>query len=218
MQNLIKIDLHTHSTTSYDGGISRKQYHNFLGSNPNFVVAVTDHNNIEFASSLFKEFPKQVIVGEEILTLSGEVIGLFLTQEIAPRQSLQNTIQQIKAQNGLVYIPHPFEVTRKGINHQELLQIIQQIDIIEVYNARSKEPWLHKDLVDFAKLHQLISASSSDAHGVRGLNSSYTQISDWPTVQNLKQLLQNGQIHKSPQPWLAYLDPLKNKLTKLFYA
>ena len=84
---MFKVDLHTHSSASHDGGISFEQYQLALSTGLLDAIAVTDHNSIETAQALHELLGDQIIVGEEIMTSQGEIIGLFLKQPIAPGQS-----------------------------------------------------------------------------------------------------------------------------------
>src|SRR5258708_7160809 len=184
---MYRLDLHTHSIISYDGGIGLSEYRQLL-SDPNVVLAITDHNQISFALELHMELGNRVIIGEEILTQEGEVIGLFLNQLVQPKLPLSEAVSQIRKQGGLVYIPHPFEKTRKGLSQASLEKIVGEIDIMEVFNARSREPWLTRKTEKFALEHKIASASSSDAHSISGFGTAFSNISELPTSQNLANL------------------------------
>lgn len=216
MKNEFRVDLHTHSTTSFDGGISADQYTQALRENPNLVIAVTDHNEISFALELQKKLGDRIIVGEEILTQEGEVIGLYLTQAIEPGLTALETIQKIKEQDGLVYIPHPFENTRKGLDLETLRAHAILIDIVEVFNARSKEVWLSDKIQQAATDLNLAGTASSDAHGARGLGASYALVASRPSKHNLVELLKHGSLIMQRAPFLSFLDPLRNKIKKIF--
>src|SRR6266702_4633076 len=115
MMNKYKVDLHSHSIISYDGGIAPREYERLLNTNVLDVIAITDHNEISLAQMLHKQLGEKIIVGEEIGTADGEIIGLFLQEKIAPGGTALETVAQIVLQGGLIYIPHPFEVFRKGL-------------------------------------------------------------------------------------------------------
>lgn len=157
---------------------------------------------------------ERVIVGEEIMTLDGEIIGLFLKQRIAPHLSAEETINQIKLQGGLVYIPHPLEHIRRGLKIETLNRILSQIDIIEVFNARTKERWLSKKVEQFASEHGLAQASSSDAHGIRGFGSAYSVLTQSLNKETLVSGLKLAKLIKKPAPFFSQLNPLTNKLKK----
>jgi len=208
------IDLHTHSITSYDGGINAKQFEQILTNHILDFVAITDHNQTHFAEEMHKKFGEKIIVGEEIMTTEGEIIGLFLTNAIPSGGTAQETIESIHQQGGLVYIPHPFETIRKGVSQEVLQKISKQIDIMEVFNARAFLQRKSADAYSFASKHALPMAASSDAHGVRGLGSAYTTISGIPTAKTLTELLHNGSRKTKNAPLYTLLYPTVNKIKR----
>jgi predicted metal-dependent phosphoesterase TrpH len=211
---MIKVDLHTHSTASPDGGITADQYHRALTTRLLDVVAITDHNRIDFALSLRQKMGEAIIVGEEIMTTAGEIVGLFLTNVIKPGLSPLETIKQIKEQDGVVYIPHPFETIRKGLHPSVLDELVDHVDIIEVCNGRAFFQNRSEQTVVWTRINAKIGAASSDAHGFQGLGATYTSVSEMPTRDNLLRLLDNG-IPMTGRPSVrALLYPKLNRLRK----
>ncbi len=189
---MYKVDLHTHSVASPDGGISLEQYRRTLHSGKLDYIAITDHNSIDTALAIKSLLGDQIIIGEEIMTAEGEIIGLFLSEVVLPGQTARATAEAIRAQGGLVYIPHPFETFRKGIHPATLESIIDVVDIIEVCNGRAFMQNRGSQAVVWARLNSVPGAASSDAHGAAGLGSTYTQISDVPTHDTLIGLIARG--------------------------
>ncbi len=189
---MIKLDLHTHSNASPDGGLSLSQYKKVLNDGLLDIVAVTDHNSIDNALGIKKILGDSIIVGEEIMTTEGEIIGLYLTQPIKPHMTPIDTIQSIKAQGGIVYIPHPFETVRKGLHPQVLEEILDKIDVLEICNGRAFVQDRSKQAVVWARINRIIGAASSDAHGYHGIGNTYTLIAELPTASNITQLLSKG--------------------------
>lgn len=211
---MYKIDLHTHSTASSDGGLSLAHYKKILDSGVLDCVAVTDHNRIDFAILLREELGEQIIIGEEIMTTDGEIIGLFLEQPIRPQLSAQETIGQIKDQGGLVYLPHPFETVRKGLRPELMEELHKQIDIIEICNGRALAQNRASQAVVWARLNNVVGAASSDAHGWRGIGKTYTSVKDLPTRDNLLSTLGSG-IPITDRPSLrALLYPKFNRMRR----
>ena len=140
---MVKIDLHTHSIISPDGAgsITESDFKDFLKKGVLDCLAITDHNETYFAEMMHKKYGEKIIVGEEITTSDGEMIGLFLKQKISPGMTAKATAKAIHDQGGLVYIPHPFEHFRKGIQLPVLEKIVKEIDIIEVFNKLYKKSW-----------------------------------------------------------------------------
>lgn len=191
---MLRVDLHTHSQASADGGITFEQYKKILKAGTLNIVAITDHNTIEFALQAQRSLGDQIIVGEEIMTTEGEIVGLFLQQVIEPLQSPEKTIHAIKAQGGVVYIPHPFETMRKGLPLDTLNRIAKDIDIMEVYNGRVMQRSRRMQAFEWAKTHDIPGAASSDAHGARGWGRAYAEIAEQPSSKNLGDLLHNARL------------------------
>src|SRR3989344_7540901 len=189
---MYKIDLHTHSNASPDGGITADQYAKILSTNVLDVVAVTDHNHIDFAVGLQRQLGDRIIVGEEIMTTGGEIVGLYLKKRIKSGLSPLETIKQIKDQGGLVYVPHPFESVRKGLHPGTLEELVDYLDIIEVCNGRAFLQNRSAQTVIWAKLNHIIGAASSDAHGVRGLGKTYTRVKKLPNRSDLVEIIAAG--------------------------
>ena len=211
---MYKIDFHTHSIMSYDGSITEKEYEEMFTSKKLDYIAITDHNRIDFAQKMHKKLADRIIVGEEILTYDGEIIGLFLTKKIEARLPIAETIKQIHKQGGLVYIPHPYDTLRNGIGHNCLVENYKNIDIIEGFNGRMIFRWQNKTGREFAKEYKIPIATGSDAHSIKGLGKSYTLLGEKITKKNLLQLLDTANYRFVYQQWYAYIYPFLNKVKK----
>jgi predicted metal-dependent phosphoesterase TrpH len=211
---MYKIDFHTHSVASHDGGINGEQYRQALESGQLDYVAITDHNTIDFAQHMHGHLGEKIIIGEEIMTTAGEIIGLYLSSAISPGLSPQETVQQIRAQGGLVYIPHPLETIRRGLRLGVLDELRDQIDIIEIVNGRAFLQNRSERVVLWARMNNVVGAASSDAHGPKGLGHTYTIVKEPPSVTELKNLLaKSTPVIKKPT-LRALLYPKYNKLRK----
>lgn len=211
---MYKIDLHTHSIASHDGGLSIAHYKKALDDELLNTIAVTDHNRIDYAILVQQELGKSIIIGEEIMTTQGEVIGLYLKHPIQPGLSLAATVAAIKEQGGIVYVPHPFESVRKGLKPDDLESIKGLIDLIEVCNGRAFTQNRSSKAVVWAKLNNVKGFASSDAHGFKGLGTTYTQVNDPLTKANLAEQMQKA-VLITDRPGLAtLLYPKYHKLRK----
>jgi predicted metal-dependent phosphoesterase TrpH len=209
---MIRIDLHTHSEASIDGGISPEEYADILKNEKVDVIAITDHNRIDFAKGMKKAFGEEyVIVGEEISTTDGDIIGLYLNNKIEPGQNVEETINEIHAQGGIVYIPHPFEKVRKGISRDVLSKILNKVDIIEAHNGRALSKKNTVELETIGVKNNIAFCGSSDAHGIKGVGKTYSTIALRPTKENLVELLKNGAIVNSRPPIISYFYPKINR-------
>ena len=192
-----KLDLHTHSTGSPDGGLRLLDYRAVLERGILDYIAITDHNSIETAleiRSSLGEHGDRIIIGEEIMTTRGEIIGLYLSQTIPAGLEPSAVVAAIRAQGGIVYIPHPFETVRSGLTAAALDAIAGAVDIMEVYNGRAIFQNRSTLAVAWASAHGSAPAASSDAHGRVGWGLTYSLISDHPTRQNLIGLLHSSSL------------------------
>lgn len=209
-----KVDLHTHSVASPDGGITADQYQRAIGTKLLDVIAITDHNRIDFALELQKKIGDTIIVGEEIMTTAGEIVGLYLKEAVKPGLTPQETIKHIKDQGGIVYIPHPFETIRKGMHPAVLDELVDHVDIIEVCNGRAFFQNKSEQAVVWTRVNGKQGAASSDAHGFQGLGSTYTTLPEMPNRDNLLNLMENS-VPMTGRPSIrALLYPKLNRLRK----
>lgn len=211
---MYKVDLHTHSVLSPDGGINETQYEKAISEGLLDCVAITDHNNVDFALHMQKLLGEHIIVGEEIMTTHGEIIGLFVKELVRPNLSPGETVKQIKKQGGVVYIPHPFETVRKGLHPGIVEDLSKQIDVMEIYNGRAFVQNRSTQAVVWAKLNHIPGAASSDAHGYRGLGSTYTRMAKIPTATTIADLLTEGTPIASKPNMRTLLYPKYHRLRK----
>lgn len=213
---MYKIDLHTHSYGSPDGGLRLRHYQRVLDDGLLDFIAVTDHNRIDIAQEIQAALGRQIIVGEEITTTAGEIIGLYLKQAIPAGLTPQETIARIKAQKGLVYIPHPFETVRKGIPEPVLKKIAKDVDILEVHNGRAVFQNHSNRANRWVKDNNRVGASSSDAHGFRGWGKTYSCIEGKPTRENLVTLLSEASYAVHAPGVIGLLYPKLNRAKSRF--
>lgn len=210
---LYKIDLHTHSVASPDGGITEKEYEDIITKKVLDYVAITDHNRIDFAQKMQAKLGDAIIVGEEIMTTGGEIIGLFLKEKIEPGLSLEATIEEVHKQNGLVYIPHPFDIFRKGIG-KKIGPVASGVDIIEAFNGRIIVKSHNTKAQAFAQKHTILIGIGSDAHTGSTIGKTYALVEGKVTKASIKKQLQNAQFITHYQSWYGYFSPKWNRIKK----
>ena len=175
--NLIKSDFHIHSKYSPDSMLDIDDLIKTCFRKGIDLIAITDHNSIEGAleARSISSFP--VIIGEEVTTADGELTGLFL-QELVPKGlSAQETIKIIKAQGGLVSVPHPFDIFRRNVISKLVLdEIISDVDIIEGFNARNTLNSANQKAKALALEHRKLVTSVTDAHTSYELGKCYTEL------------------------------------------
>ncbi len=205
------IDLHMHTSHSWDCATDPEALLYVARKVGLTAVAVTDHNEISGAlacAEIADEYGIQVIVGEEVKTAEGEVIGLFLKERIEPGLSWNDTIQQIRAQDGLVYVPHPFDRLHTIPSARTLRDSIDEIDAFETYNARLAFDQFNRDAARFARKYNLVEGAGSDAHVVQGLGTAAVRMPAWDDPEGFLMSLRQGEILRRPKN-LLYLQGLK---------
>lgn len=214
----MKIDLHTHSEASKDGGITPEQYAKILRDEIVDIIAITDHDRIDFALGMQKALgAERIIVGQEITTTDGDIIGLYLRNHIESGLSAPEAIQEINTQGGLVMIPHPFETVRSGLSAKVLDSIILDVDIIEGHNGRAVFQDFSKQAISWGLKHNKLIVSNSDAHGFKGVGKTYTVIENQPrNKEELKLYLHDAQVIYKRPPFITLLYPVFNKTKKRF--
>ncbi len=201
----MRVELHTHTSYSYDSDLSFAQIIEKCKAKKIDILGVTDHNQIEGALKLSKIAPFKVIVGQEILTQEGEIIGLFITKFIQPGQSIKNTIKEIRKQKGIVYLPHPFDnFTRKTAVKEKFLESIMPfVDVIEIHNGRTI---YNKDNIKaflLAKKHKKLMAIGSDAHTVFEFGRNFMDVEQFDSPQEFLKNLQKAKLAKARFiPWV----------------
>ena len=156
----MKIDLHIHSKYSKDSMLEPAKIIKIAKKKGLGGVAVTDHNTIKGgveALKINKDKDFQVIVGAEIKTEYGDVIGMFLNEEIKSQIFMQ-VVEEIRDQDGLVVLAHPF---RKGITFPT--DLLKYVDLIEGFNARSRKS-LNGKAKELARSYRMPTTAGSDAH------------------------------------------------------
>lgn len=205
------IDLHTHSFASPDGGLRPEHYEAMLASGRLDYVAVTDHNTIAAAKYLQARLGERIIVGEEISTTGGDVVGLYLTEAVPVGLSPHEVVKRVHAQGGLVYLPHPFEHFRKSGGAAMLNVLGDEIDIMEVYNGRTIVQSNNRAAAAWAAIHHVPAAASSDAHGWNGWGRTHTRLTGIPTRDTLCKLLRTGLLVTTHPSLLMLLYPKWNR-------
>lgn len=197
----MKIDLHCHTEASADCITPIELIPQRCLEQGIRIQAITDHDEIWGAQEVQKlvrndpELELEIIVGEEVMTNMGEIIGLFLNEKIEPGLSPEETVRQIRAQGGLVLLPHGFDpIKRFRLKDSAREAIAQDIDIVESYNARISNLKWNQAAADWAEAHDLPVSAGSDAHlltdiGAAWLEAPFELVN---TPQDLLHSLQQG--------------------------
>jgi hypothetical protein len=209
---LIDVDLHMHTDHSPDSATPVEHLLATARAQGLGAIAVTDHNETSGAleaAAKSEAFGVKVIVGEEVKTASqGEVIGLFLTERIPRGLTLRETVDAIREQGGLVYVPHPFDRMHSVPDYEHLLTILEDIDLIEVYNPRVAIGSFNEEAARFAEKYRIVRGAGSDSHVAAGLGSVRVRMRDFDGPQEFIASLRDADILRKPTS-LLYVQALK---------
>jgi predicted metal-dependent phosphoesterase TrpH len=164
------------------------------------VLCVTDHASINGGLAMRDEMPCRVVVGEEVKTSTGELIGLFLTERVPPGLPADETARRIRDQGGLVYVPHPFDPMRHCLAEASLVALVDDglIDIIEVFNAKISLGHLNERAAEFAREARLAAGAGSDAHVPEALGAAFVDVPDFDGPAGLLAALAEGRVVGHP--------------------
>lgn len=168
-------------------------------------LIITNHNNLKGIQKTKKYFEKhniQIIPGEEIYTKDGEIIGLFINEEIPKGLSAKKTILEIKKQNGLVYIPHPYDEKRSKsvLNEKIIKENEKNIDCIEVHNGRNIKKEYSKKQKEISEKYNITPIVGSDAHTIFEIGRNYIMLNKESTLtrDNFIETIKNADFNCKP--------------------
>ncbi len=173
----IKADFHIHTHHSNDSGARASDIAESARKAGLGVIGVTDHGTVKGAlevRSIAKDKPL-VLVGQEVKTLSGEIIVFGPEKDIPCKLSLKDTCAMAKSMGGFVVVPHPFDITRQGIG-SDMLSVMDFIDAVEVLNSRCLLHRFNRKAFEFAQAHEFPMVSGTDAHFHCEIGGSYTEL------------------------------------------
>jgi predicted metal-dependent phosphoesterase TrpH len=208
---MILADLHMHTEHSHDCAVPVAELLDHAERIGLGAIAVTDHNvfsGAEEAAELARDRALTVIPGEEVKTDAGEVIGLFLNEEIPRGMSWAETIAAIREQGGVVYLPHPFDRLHTIPDAGTLHRHLAEIDVFEVYNARLLFEGFNDEAMRFARKYNLTMGAGSDAHVLQGVGTGLVRMRAFETPEEFLISLRSAEIVRRPKS-LLYLQGLK---------
>ena len=214
---MLKADLHIHSKYSMDSRNEPEEIVKRCQKLGLTCVAIADHDAVQGGLEVQKIAPFKVIVAEEVLTMSGEVMGMFLKERIAGGIPLEKAIDAIREQGGLVNIPHPFDPVRGlRLNAAEFEKLAPKIDMMEVFNARVLSKQTNIKAAAFAKAHNLPGTAGTDSHTIQEIGGVMLELNDFNTPQEFLAALKSATIEgKLASPFVHFYSTIA-KMKKAF--
>ncbi len=208
----ILADLHMHTDWSVDCRVPVTELLDHAEAIGLGAIAITDHNRFGGAleaMELARGRNLIVIPAEEVKTAGqGEVIGLFLSEEISRGLSFEDTIAAIRAQSGLVYLPHPFDRRHAIPDPTTIHRHLADIDVFEVYNARLLREAFNDEALRFARKYNLTMGAGSDAHVLPGVGTGGLRMRAFRDAEEFMISLRTASVLRRPKS-LVYLQSLK---------
>jgi predicted metal-dependent phosphoesterase TrpH len=209
----VRVDMHSHTMWSGDSTTTPDEIEQAVIDSGIDVLCITDHNAIVGAVELEERLPCRVVVGEEMRTSAGELIGLFLTDRVPMGLPPADCARAIRDQGGVVYVPHPFDPMRRNLAEPALRQLARDglVDAVEVLNAKTSLDSLNRMAAEFTDEHGLLRGGGSDAHVPDAIGAAYVEMPDFDGPKEFLANLGHGRVvgHHWDQarPWSARIIP-----------
>lgn len=193
----VRIDCHLHTVQSGDAVTTLDELERRVEETGLDVVCITDHHAIDAAvDALDRDLGVRVVVGEEIRTPAGELIGLFLAERIPYVLPIDEVVSHIRRQGGVVYAPHPFDPLRAGVREAMLRRLCERgdLDVIEAFNAKIEEDEHNQAAHRIAERYGIPVAAGSDAHDPPGVGAAWVELPDFDGPSEFLTALAAGRL------------------------
>jgi predicted metal-dependent phosphoesterase TrpH len=192
MEQMLKVEFHCHTNASRDSLTRVEDLLKTAHTVGLDRLMITDHNTIKGALEAKRLDPQMVIVSEEILTLEGELLAYFLTDEVPRGLPPEDAIRLLRQQGAFISVPHPFDRRRHGWALDALLRITPLVDAVEVFNSRNQVAWINHQAAAFAQEHNLAGTVGSDAHTLPEVGRSTLKLPFFSNADELRQVIRRG--------------------------
>lgn len=190
------VEMHVHTHYSQDSLVSPENMIKTCRAKGIDKIIVTDHNSITGGMHVWAIAPDLTIIGEEIMTSEGEILAFFVQEWVPPYLTPLETIRRLRDQGAFISVAHPFDRLRKGAWRREpLLEIIEQVDALEVFNARCIFPSDNAAALDLAQRHHKLKTVGSDAHTCRELGRATVEMTPFDSVESFRASLALAKFH-----------------------
>ena len=214
---MISVEFHCHTNASEDSLTRPADLIAMARRKGIDRVIITDHNSIAGAREAYGINPELVIVGEEIMTTKGEILAVFVKEEVPPDLTPLETINILKEQGAFISVSHPFDELRKGgWMENDLLEILPLVDAIEVYNSRCMLPRFNRRAELFAQKYNVAGTVGSDAHAAFEVGRSLLLLDQFTGPDEMRKVIRRGipKVKWSP-PWFHLTSRYASMIKKI---
>lgn len=218
-------DFHIHTRFSPDSLLGEDRLIDLAIERGLTHIAVTNHNNVEGAREVARRVAERglghrlrIILGEEVSSADGEIVGLFLETTVPRGMSAEETAAAIRAQGGLVSVPHPYDPFRRSHIRADALERLAAaglIDALEVFNSRVTFARHNLQAAEFAARHRIPGIAASDTHTAMEVGMSSNRMPAFGTAAELRAALTHNTWHGSRSSKLIHLGTRWAVLSKL---
>ena len=209
----LRVDCHSHTMWSGDCTTTVDELARAVEESGIDVLCITDHHAVAGAEAVRDELACRVVVGEEVRTHAGELIGLFLTERIPQGLAADETARRIRDQGAVVYVPHPFDPMRRCLDETVLLELVDAglVDAVEVLNSKTSLRSLNERAARLARDAGLPGGAGSDAHVPDALGAAYVEMADFDDPSSFLAALADARVvghhWDEPRPWTPRIVP-----------
>ncbi|BCY18520.1 histidinol-phosphatase [Leptolinea sp. HRD-7] len=215
-KNILKVDFHCHSYASSDSLVKPGELVSAARARGIDRLVVTDHNTIRGALRCKELDPELIIVGEEVQTSKSELLASFVTKEVPRDLEPKEAIKRLRDQGAFISVSHPFDPHR-GWQINDLLEIIDQVDAIEVFNARCNKAEWNLQAFEFAGQRGIPGTAGSDSHTLIEIGKAGIRVPAFDTAEELRAVLGQGVIEAELSSPLVHLGSRYAKLMKSLF-
>jgi predicted metal-dependent phosphoesterase TrpH len=214
-ENTWRIELHCHTEWSKDSLNTFDRVVKAARRKKLDRIIVTDHNTAEGALLWAKRAPDLFIPGEEIMTTAGEILAWYVKESVPRKLSPIETIKRLRDQGAVIGVAHPFDSLRKGAwEMDELMEIVDLVDTIEIFNSRCLRAGDNQRAEEFAKQYNKPGTSGSDAHIPYEYGRAAMCVAPFDDAEGLLESITTGQIDGTISPWWVHLGSTGSKWLK----
>lgn len=213
----LRAEFHIHTCHSHDSLVKIPDLLSTCAKKGINRIAITDHNVISGAFEAKALDPEHVVIGEEIETSAGEILGYYMTELVPGGMSPMKTIEALKKQGALISVAHPFDDHRLAFWRSETFaEVLKHVDALEVFNARCINPLFNQKALDCAEENGLLKTVGSDAHSLYELGQANLMVPEFDDAETLRIALRSGEfIGKLSGSWVHMISRYSNAVKAL---